>query len=463
MGVTGTRRVRLRLALVLLLAGGLTAAVAKPGASASLPPNAVLGAVSTKDDINKIEHVVVIMQENRSFDHYFGMYPGVDGFTLDANGQPTNCVPDPRHGGCATVYHDPTDVQYGGPHGSASSKQDVDNGLMDGFLASWQHGCPDVAAGACGGKKPVPDVLSYKVRSDIPDYWAYADNYVLLDHMFAPAASWSLPEHLYMVSAWSARCYEPGNPMSCENDASAPENKTSPGGGPVSYAWTDVTHLLSQASVPWAYYVFDGTEPDCQNPEAITCIPVPQAAKTGGIWNPLPHFDDVKANGQIGNVQSIEHLVGAARAGALPAVSWVVPSAPVSEHPPASVAAGQTYVTYIVNQLMQSPDWSSTAIFLTWDDWGGFYDNAVPPTVDANGYGIRVPALVISPYARQGYVDHTTFSFDSISSRTASSAVGDSTRRPTAGPTRARRCGRTRLRPATSGARSTSRRRPALH
>ena len=412
-----SRRLAPRLAAVVLLAGGITAAVAKPGAGASLPPTAVLTATSTKDDINKIKHVVVIMQENRSFDQYFGMYPGVDGFTLDTNGQPTNCVPDPRHGGCQVVYHDATAVQSGGPHGPSSSRPDVDNGLMDGFHAAWQKDCPAVAPnvpGQCGGSKPVPDVLSYKTRADIPNYWAYADNYVLLDHMFAPAASWSLPEHLYMVSAWSARCYQPGNPMSCENDASMPENKVAPGGGPVSYAWTDVTHLLNQVSVPWAYYLFDGTEPDCTNPDAVTCIPVPQAAKTGSIWNPLPHFDDVAANGQTGNVQSIQNLVGAAQAGALPAVSWVVPSQPVSEHPPASVADGQTYVTYMIDQLMQSPDWSSTAIFLSWDDWGGFYDNAVPPTVDANGDGIRVPMLVISPYARQGFVDHTTYSFDSM-------------------------------------------------
>ena len=99
-----------------------------------------------------------------------------------------------------------------------------------------------------------------------------------------------------------------------------------------------MTHLLSQAGVPWGYYVFDGTEPDCDDPEDISCIPVPQSAKTGSIWNPLPHFDDVAENGETGNVQSIENLVGAAQAGTLPAVSWVIPSQPVSEHPPARVA-----------------------------------------------------------------------------------------------------------------------------
>jgi phospholipase C len=93
-------------------------------------------------------------------------------------------------------------------------------------------------------------------------------------------------------------------------------------------------------------------------------------------------------------------------------VSWVVPSGAVSEHPPSPVSFGQSYVTSLVNAVMHSPDWKSTAIFLAWDDWGGFYDQVVPPTVDQNGYGLRVPAMVISPYARSGYVDHQTLSFD---------------------------------------------------
>jgi phospholipase C len=101
-----------------------------------------------------------------------------------------------------------------------------------------------------------------------------------------------------------------------------------------------------------------------------------------------------------------------AKAGELPAVSWVVPPGEVSEHPPAPVSFGQSYVTSLVDAVMQSPDWSSTAIFLSWDDWGGFYDHVAPPSVDQNGYGLRVPGLVISPYARQGYLDHQVLSFD---------------------------------------------------
>ena len=152
-----------------------------------------------------------------------------------------------------------------------------------------------------------------------------------------------------------------------------------------------MTYLLHQHGVSWGYYVFNGTEPDCENDQPMTCAPVPQNAKTPGIWNPLPHFTDVHQDGQLGNVQSLTNFFTAAKAGTLPAVSWIDPNGKVSEHPPAPVSAGQTYVTGLINAIMSSPDWNSTAIFLSWDDWGGFYDHVAPPVVDSNGYGLRVP------------------------------------------------------------------------
>ncbi len=139
---------------------------------------------------------------------------------------------------------------------------------------------------------------------------------------------------------------------------------------------------------------------------------VPQGATTPGIWNPLPHFTDVHQDNQLGNVQTLSNFFTAAQTGTLPAVSWIDPNGKVSEHPPSLVSTGQTYVTGLINAIMKSPDWSSTAIFLSWDDWGGFYDHVVPPYVDLNGYGLRVPGMVMSPYARTGYIDHQTLSHD---------------------------------------------------
>ena len=115
---------------------------------------------------------------------------------------------------------------------------------------------------------------------------------------------------------------------------------------------------------------------------------------------------------QLHNVQPLSSYFRAAKAGTLPSVSWITPSGDDSEHPPASVHQGQAYVTAVINAAMESPDWDSTAIFLAWDDWGGFYDNVVPPAADQNGYGLRVPAITISPYARQGFIDSQTLSSD---------------------------------------------------
>jgi phospholipase C len=224
-----------------------------------------------------------------------------------------------------------------------------------------------------------------------------------------------------LVSEWSADCTQHGNPSSCKNALQTrprdrPLNVPAIYGGATRprpiYAWTDLTYLLYKAHVSWGYYVVSGTEPDCEDDASESCAPVKQESSTPGIWNPLPFFDTVKADHQLGNIQSVDRFYAAAKRGTLPAVSWVVPSGDVSEHPPARVSVGQSYVTSLINAVMASPEWDSTAIFLAWDDWGGFYDHVVPPTVDVNGYGLRVPGLVVSPYAKHGYIDHQTLSFD---------------------------------------------------
>jgi phospholipase C len=396
------------LALLSLVALGVAA-----GCGGSAPQ-----ARSPRAGIQKIKHVIIVMQENRSFDHYFGTYPGADGIPR-RNGKFTVCVPDPIRHVCWRPYHDPAQRNSGGPHEHLDAIRDVNSGKMNGFIRQARRGlrggCKKHPGEPLCTRRHGPDVMGYKDARDLPNYWAYARNFVLQDHMFQPDASWSLPDHLFMVSEWSARCSRRGDPMSCVN---AIENPLPPPGEPQNrtkrkpeYAWTDLTFLLHKAGISWRYYVFTGTQPDCSEDEMI-CGSVPQSAHTPGIWNPLPWFTTVRQNHQVRNVQSMRYFFRDARKGRLPAVSWLVPSNEVSDHPPSLVSRGQAYVTSVINAVMRSPDWSSSAIFLAWDDWGGFYDHVPPPQVDRNGYGLRVPALVISPYARRGFIDHQTLSFD---------------------------------------------------
>ncbi len=413
----------------LLAAAALTACASGQGSGPSVPvshgPERVTGGPSgsyvVHAGIHKIKHVIIIMQENRSFDSYFGTYPGADGIPM-RHGVPTVCVPNPK-GACIRPYHDTADINGGGPHGVPNAIGDVAGGKMNGFVRqrdAAKKTCIAPDDPACSGSGAA-DVMGYHTSAEIPNYWTYAKDFALNDHMFEAVKSWSLPDHLYMVSAWSAKCRN-RSPGSCVNDIVGPygvrqfgravRQELHTGQTSIDLAWTDITWLLYVHHVSWAYYVQKGTQPDCPNDSALTCPPVGQSSRTPGIWNPLPLFGDVQHDHQLQNIQPLGSYLSAAKAGTLPAVSWIVPSGPDSEHPPASVHQGQAYVTALINAAMKSPDWNSTAIFLAWDDWGGFYDNAVPPRIDSNGYGLRVPAITISPYARRGFIDHQTLSSD---------------------------------------------------
>jgi len=360
-----------------------------------------------------IKHIVIIMQENRSFDHYFGTYPGADGIPMK-NGAPSVCVNDPKTRQCSKPFHDPNDVNYGGPHTAQAAIMDIDGGKMDGFIkVAWQGylKCPDPNAPGCSLDARRPEVMGWHDAREIPNYWAYAQNFVLHDHMFEPTASWSLPQHLFMVSGWSASCSNPDDPMSCTSNLDVPGRGLLASKNRIDYAWTDLTYLLYKHNVSWGYYLTEGVEPDCEDDQAA-CKPVPLQIQVPGIWNPLPKFTDIHQDNQLDHIQKIDRFYAAAKNGTLPAISWVIPESAISEHPPSSIHAGQAYVTGLINTIMQGPDWNSTVIFLSWDDWGGFYDHVVPPKVDQNGYGLRVPSLVISPYAKKGFIDHQTLSHD---------------------------------------------------
>jgi phospholipase C len=432
--VMEARRLRMRsagivaAAVTVALLAGCTGSPSRPAAAprpkATGPvkaPGGPAGSYVVPPGIHKIKHVIIVMQENRSFDSYFGTYPGADGIPM-RHGKPAVCVPNPT-GGCVRPYHDVSDLNGGGPHAESNAVADVNRGRMNGFIRqrdvaqATYHNIDDPA---CSGYT-TPDVMGYHTAAEIPNYWKYARDFVLQDHMFEAVKSWSLPDHLYQVSAWSARCKN-RSPMSCVNDIVGPygvsyfnkavAQELADGKTSIDLAWTDITWLLYAHHVSWAYYVQKGTQPDCQLDNVLTCSAQQQSSTTPGIWNPLPLFGDVQQDHQLHNVQDLGAYFRAAKAGTLPAVSWITPSGDNSEHPPASVHQGQAFATAVINAAMKSPDWKSTAIFLSWDDWGGFYDNVVPPAVDQNGYGLRVPGLVISPYARKGFIDHQILSSD---------------------------------------------------
>ena len=229
--------------------------------------------------IHKIKHVIVIMQENRSFDTYFGTFPGANGIPM-SNGKPTVCLPvGDTPTPCIKPFHSSLDSTTGGPHGRDAGVADIDGGAMDGF-ARYANDNQSMTAAT--------DVMGWNDKREIPNYWAYARNFVLQDAMFESVQSYSLPSHLYLVSEWSARCSIQGDPSSCKTNAANPVQLTFQ---PVvqprpDYSWTDLTWLLHENNVSWAYYVAPGTQPDCYN-DGETCQPLAQDPGTPEIWNPV--------------------------------------------------------------------------------------------------------------------------------------------------------------------------------
>jgi len=410
-------RIRSVLALLAVVTLAVSAAITRPTQAESRTKPGPAGALATRA-AGSIDHIIIIVQENRSFDHYFGTFPGVNGIPMRPDGTPSVCIPDQVLGHCSRPYHGTTQYQQGGPHDQRAAVIDRNGGKMNGFVTSAIRSngkCASatyrftVGCRAFIGPAKQPDVLSYHTGKEIPNYWAYAKHYVLQDRMFAPADSWTLPSHLFLFSGWSAYCPDTSDPMSCRSniDLTARHEQYRYRTPPI-YAWTDITYLLGKAGVSWKVYMGQGT-----------CVQDPCTQKPGryGVTlstkSPLPGFVDVVKHHRLGNFTTHEAFIRQARAGTLPSVSWIMPGNLASEHPGSGtpIRNGQAYVTRLVNAVMRGPNWGSSAIFLTWDDWGGFYDHVVPPKVDRNGYGLRVPGIVISPWAKRG-IDHRTYSFD---------------------------------------------------
>ena len=298
----------------------------------------LLGAASSAGaatGIQKIKHVVIIMQENRSFDSYFGTYPGADGIPRDRHGHFTVCVPDPASATPASGRITTTATSNaGGPHMAVDARSPTStHGKMNGFIAASSRDTLDTDQLGCQVQKlpsTCVDVMGYHNARELPHYWAYAHNFVLQDHMFEPNAVVEPvrpPVHglglvgLLLDPATIRSAAAPTSNLPRHRGRPGRRDRQQPGRGadrpahrqrqddaatptqPPDYAWTDITYLLHKHQVSWRYYLSQGTEPDCAN-GAMTCTPVPQNVETPEIWNPLPDFADVHQDHQLGNIQA---------------------------------------------------------------------------------------------------------------------------------------------------------------
>jgi phospholipase C len=390
-----------------------------------------------------IENFIYIIQENHSFDNYFGTFPGANGIPKgtalpDSPGGPL--IDKPFLLGKSHVGHDL-------PHSWQAAWVAYDNGAMDAFMwAEWPGGikyygraipvptpipglvhfrgksskatqpqvrgveevqspngaiddedeaAPDVeekndalTATADAQRRPpnfanrprwVIDALSYMDNTIIPNYWEYALKFTLCDNFFGAIKGPSGPSHLYSIAGQSGGL------------VFDPGNRGADG----LYNFPTLMDLLGTASVTWKYYT--GTNPAAEN-----------------LWNPLPGFKNYRTDPEIKKrLVPTEQFYADLSGGTLPQVCWITPSFKESEHPPADVPTGMWYVTKLINAVMQSRYWATCAIILVWDDYGGFYDHVAPIQTDKYGFGFRVPALVISPYSRSGVVIHTLYDLTS--------------------------------------------------
>jgi phospholipase C len=409
--------------------------------SGSLPVFWVKAAPSSK-----IQHLIFIIQENRSFDNFYGMYPGVNGLS---NAPP--CCPSSLVGGAAAMsapFHAnvskpvlmvgdelPPGQMYPDASDNLALARAAASGDVHPFLLptlsipdlshAWRAAYTDWNGGKMNGflvGQHSSDTMGYYDRTDIPYYWDYADNFVLDDNFFSSLMGPSLPNHLYIASGSSGNGTL-SNPHNYGWIVNGTVNDNSPQCAPdvsicvdLSLTWASMAQSLSEHGVSWKWYTGAGN--------------VTQAS----YWDVLPVFayfqqhPDQLRQDEVGT----QSFVDAVQAGNLPSVSWIIPgnkwappTAPftskpsipdcgTSDHPPARPDCGMDYVSYLVNAVMKSSAWQSTAIVVTWDDYGGFYDHVPPPQVGNDGEGFRVPTLVISPYAKHGYVDHTPYEFSSL-------------------------------------------------
>ncbi|GAC1473643.1 MAG: hypothetical protein PVSMB7_27860 [Chloroflexota bacterium] len=333
---------------------------------------------------NPIQHVIIMDKENRTFDNMFGAFPGANGATtyVDANGQ--------TH----PLNHQPDRLIRDLDHSAGGARLAVDGGKMDKFAQ---------IGGAMQNGVDQSDSQFYE--SDIPNYWQYARHFTLDDAFFSTILGPSFPNHLFSIAPEDANVNTnpPGNAWGCDSPATYRVTSVAPDGTKSQvypcFDFQTMGDLLNAKNISWKYYA-------------------PDQGKSGYIWSSFDAIKHVRMGPDWQNhVVNYTKFLTDAQSGNLPTVSWLVQPFEMSDHPPASECVSENFTVQYTNAVMNNPDlWAHTAIILTWDDFGGFYDHVVPPAgPNAQiGYGLRAPAIIMSPYAKPGFVDHTMYSYPSM-------------------------------------------------
>lgn len=281
-----------------------------------------------------------------------------------------------------------------------------DNGKMDKFnLLTDGSGKPAATDPYANNS------LTQLTQSDIPNYWKYAQNFVLGDNMFSSLMGPSFPNHLYTIAAQSGGVVN--NPATDKNLGTL-FDKIKGWGCDVTGQQVPVKDANGKTQLQEACFDFNTLADELDAKGDTWRYYAPPSGVTGYIWSTFNAIKHIRYGPDWKNVVPAVQFMTDAANGDLATVSWIVTPANVSEHPPASVCIGENWTVQMLNSLMQSPDWSSTAVFLTWDDFGGFYDHVPPQQIDGYGLGFRVPLIIVSPFAKQGYIDHVQYEFSSM-------------------------------------------------
>jgi phospholipase C len=334
-------------------------------------------AQSENEPNTPIEHFIVVMQQNHTFDNYFGTYPG-------ANGIPEGvCVPtslaNPADGSCVAPFEITTHSVSDLSHSDAVFQGQFQDGKMNGFVDALNRLNQDG-----------PLSMGYFTETHIPFYWNLADQYVLFDNYFSSAHTGSITNRMFWVS---------GRPGS--------EFNRIPEGGFRNIP--TIFDKLQERGISWKFYIkdYDPTL-NYRSLEQLDFLP-PQVQ-----WVPLLSMDRFLDDPELSSrIVDLDEYYNDLENGTLPAVSYVLLLG-ATEHPISDLSLGERATRTMLQTLMHSDAWKSSAFFITYDDWGGWYDHVPPPQIDERGYGFRVPSMLVSPYARMGYIDHTLLDHTSI-------------------------------------------------